>query len=523
MSLELDSNFQSLRISSAQACCAPKYRLKWLKSKGAILIVMWSFLVGSVFHLLRAGYKLKTNDSASEVGIILVGAFLLYPIGGWLADVRMGRYAVIKYSMWIMWICGVLLTLSEVLATLVDAYSDHYNVRLWIFRALLIIMAIALGGFQSNIIQLGIDQLSDATASEITSFLTWYTMTFFTSSLYLHYSSDCIEIKYGILYVKTFLVTLCLTIAICFDILFDKWLIKEQVLGMPLTTILNIIKYIIRNRKLKFMFTNVRESLSDFDVAKQRYGGPFTAQQVENVRTFIWMIVVIATCTFICGVNFPLNYFEDNNMKHAINYTEEGESISRCLEKLSIYYFGYIEVVVLMLFYEFLIHPLFSRCLPKVSIAIMFVLGTVLTLIWILSLLIKDIVLYEKGLYLHRCLFTETEKLNISYKWFLLPKVIRGLAPLFLILSSFEMIWSQAPSTMKGMMFGFGYMFLGLSVLLHTAIAFPFILSVTVPWERVKLTCGIWYILLEAMMTLVALIIITIVFRAYKKRNRQDY
>ena len=94
--------------------CNTKWSLKvkWINNRGAILIVVWSYFIGTFFHLLRTGYhNIENNQSnslkASNAGIILVGSMLLYPIGGWLSDTRMGRYTVIRYSMWVMWTCSV--------------------------------------------------------------------------------------------------------------------------------------------------------------------------------------------------------------------------------------------------------------------------------------------------------------------------------------------------------------------------------------------------------------------------------
>ena len=152
----------------------------------------------------------------------------------------------------------------------------------------------------------------------------------------------------------------------------------------------------------------------------------------------------------------------------------------------------------------------------------MFLLGAVLTVLWIVSLLIMESIAYKAGLYRGKCLFTEASpKLHLDYKWFLPPKSIHGIASLLFILSSFKFIWSQAPLTMKGIMFGFGYFFLGLSALLHTAISSLFIFNgpVTVSWDHAKLTCGIWYYAMEGLITLVAIVFITIAIHIYKKRN----
>ena len=523
MSVELDSSFQPRTTLHVQPCCALNCRIKWLKNKGATLIVIWSFLVGSIFHLLKSGYKDNSGTATFTTGFILLCSMILYPIGGWLADTRFGRYAVIKYSMWIMWIGAVLISLNEVLFHTINAYEPHSSVENWVSRMLIFIMAIGLGGFQSNIVQLGIDQLQDASATEITSFLSWYTLTFFASSVTLHFTSDCIENEYKITCVKPFFVALCLTIAMCLDFFFHERLEKEHVAELSLHSILKIIKYIIRKRKLKHVLTDDGESISVFDVGKQKYGGPFRDKQVENVRTFIWIIFVIAMFAIVCGVIIPLEYAHSKELYSTLSNGTADKGLSRCYEELSVHYFGYMLVTVVMLLYEFLIHPMFFRCIPTLSIANKFVLGTTLTLLWIMSLLLMESVSYHNGLYHSKCIFTEIQHFEISYKWFIIPKMINGFASLFLILSSFEFVWSQAPSTMKGMIFGFGYSFLGLCILLHTAIASPFIFHNSIQWTNTKLTCAIWYFLMDGLIILVALIFIIILIQRYKKRSRQTY
>ena len=516
---ELSSSFESLRSlrwDVERQCCVSGHGVKWLKNKGAILIIVWSYLVESVLHLLRDGYRDKAEEYVSNTGIILVSSTLLYPIGGWLADTWLGRYMVIRYSMWIMWIGSLLLTLNEVLSHVISVYDMPAK---WpVFAVLSIIMAIALGGFLSNIVQLGIDQLTDAPATEIVSFITWYTMTFFTSGVTFYYASECIQNEYKILYVKPFLVSICLSIALCSDYLFQHWLVKEHVAGRSLQTIFSVIKYTIRNRKFKYNYSNEYESLSSFDIAKHRYGGPFTSQQVENVRTFLWMIVIIAMFAVICGILIPLDYAQDKMMRQVADSLE-------CYERTTIHNFGSILVIVLILFFEFIILPLLSDFIPRVSITGMFSLGAFATSLWIISLLIMDIVAHEDNMYSGSCIFTESDaskhNFSIDFKWFLVPKSFQGIVSALLILSFLKFVWSQSPVTMKGMILGFGYFFLGLSSLIHTVIASPFIFRkpVTVSWEHVKLSCGIWYLLMEGVISIIAIFLIFIIVRQYKKRK----
>ena len=106
--------------------------------------------------------------------IILIIIGLTLPISGWLADVRYGWYKVIQWSMWTMWISLLLMTGSLVILQLFEPLNETaYK----IVMICLIPLRISYGGFLANIIQFGVDQLSDAISCEIKTFVSWYSWT----------------------------------------------------------------------------------------------------------------------------------------------------------------------------------------------------------------------------------------------------------------------------------------------------------------------------------------------------------
>ena len=92
-------------------------------------------------------------------------------IAGWLADTRIGRYKVVCTSNWVMWIAAVIATISSVVAHLYESYVSFHS---YLVDVALFAMAVGLGGFQATIIQFGLDQLHDASTSEIKSFIVWF-------------------------------------------------------------------------------------------------------------------------------------------------------------------------------------------------------------------------------------------------------------------------------------------------------------------------------------------------------------
>ena len=479
----------------------------------------------NVYYLLRSGNDEKQSEEPLNVsinGMVLLSMALLFPIGGWLADTHFGRYKTVRYSMWMMWIGAMLATFGELLAYLSVTYDTH--IKKWVFLALCLVMATGLGGFQSNIVQLGIDQLIDASANEITSFILWYIMTLYASCLSLQYVSNCLANEYQMFYIKTLVVALCLTLALCSDFLCQHWLVKEsRVFGKSLSDIFKVVKYVIRNRKLRYDFATEGEFSSQFNVAKHQYGGPFSAQQVEDVRTFLWMIAILAACGIVFGAITPIEYAREK-VQHRWHGYNEVKGLTGCYKKLTIRYTDYIFVVTLVVLYEFFIRPLLCRWLPKGSIANKFLVGTVLFLLWILSLLAIEATAYNKQLKLKnssvKCIFGEDyPEVEIDRKWLLIPDVMSGASCLLLVVTALEFIWAQAPSTMKGLMFGTGYAILGLNTLLQCVIAFPFLFKIrAIDWH--PLTCGIWYVVMEGTIILAVLIVMSVVIKRYKKRDQ---
>ena len=86
-------------------------RVRKLSTKGALLVLLWNFLVqASVFSPtafnFSSSYSYNNDlDNLPFIRYLLLGiALLLFlPIFGWLADVHLGRYQVLNAGIWIMW------------------------------------------------------------------------------------------------------------------------------------------------------------------------------------------------------------------------------------------------------------------------------------------------------------------------------------------------------------------------------------------------------------------------------------
>ena len=454
----------------------------------------------------------------SNPGEILAMGLLL-PIGGWLADAYFGRYRVICFGMWTMWFGAMMNGCSFVIGKVFLTYGSHGDP--WVSFACRVIMGAGFGAFQANIIQFGIDQLMDASSTEVKSFISWYTLTTFSSGFTLYYSSYCTPP-----YVAVLVVAVCLTVAVISNFLLNHWLNKEQVVNNPLPLILKVVYFSVRNKDQRHrqnLMSSKQGILSMLNISKRVYGGPFSSDQVEDVKTCFRILVVFVVFIIASSGQPIVNIVSYKLTKHVRNWPND-RGIRGCYQGLSVHYAEFTIVVVAVLLYKAFIHPLFHRCIPSVSITTKFLYSMLFLFAGVMSLLGIETTSYVQqtgsNQTIVRCLFWGEHIINMDYYWVLIPFVFSGFSILLFIISGIEFICAQAPFNMKGLILGLGCALYGLSSLIQTGILMPFMITQSNIWERAPLTCGIWYLILQGFIVLVGFLITLLMVKMYKRRTR---
>ena len=194
-----------------KTCCKPVYHPRRFKSKGALLILVWNFLCMSVLHLLFHNLYEKFTTKPL-VAIIVAGITLL--IAGWLADAQIGRYKVVSTSILIMWIAAVIATIGSITAYVYSSQS-YYDINKTVIYVILCIMGVGFGGFFVNIIQLGLDQLHDASTTEIKSFIVWFVWTINSQGIVTYYVLECTREIFLLLFVCVNLSLAMIFLSVC--------------------------------------------------------------------------------------------------------------------------------------------------------------------------------------------------------------------------------------------------------------------------------------------------------------------
>ena len=169
-----------------------------------------------------------------------------------------------------------------------------------------------------------------------------------------------------------------------------------------------------------------------------------------------------------------------------------------------------------------MIHPLFHRFIPRISIAIKFLCS-----IFIFSAAVLVLLGIETSSYLLKKRSNQTtdgyafqKESYIDVHWVILPNFLIGLSMFLYILSGIEFICAQAPFNMKGLVLGIACALFGLGTLITASISEAFIKKDSL-WKNAPLTSGIlWYLIMEGVIVLIGFIVLVVIVKMYKRRTR---
>ena len=511
----------------------PHYQLIIFKSKGAVLVLLWSFCTLSVLNFITSEESnyglLELLGSHVDPLIVFVMCTLVYPILGLIADVRCGRYQMIKWSLRMMWALLTLLCLSSVLFENLDTHKHSSIVRLIMY----VPIALSMGGFQASIIQFGIDQLVDASTGEITSFLRWYSWVWFLSGTIQALSQSCLCFHYRS--IGYLLPPIFMTLAVVSECFFNHWLVKEPSSDNPLVLIYKVLQYAVKHKypHQRSAFTYFDDKpYSRIDLGKGKYGGPFTTEQVEDVKTFLRILSILVVGTFFISLFlciYPIymkvynHLFNDHHASLPIDVYEQ-TSLRECFKRVAVHYTGHFSLVVFLPLLEFFIYPFFNQCfkfiiLRKASVAMIVITSGLVVCTTI------EFVANHQSTNQTSCPLNETEVptiiLPLDYKWMTLPFTMNSFGQFLLLTSIGEFLCAQSPYSMKSFLFGSTYGLSGFFVIVGYLLLKP-VKLISKKWLANHYGCMSWYLLIALAFLLTVLFSFFFVFKCYKKRLRDD-
>ena len=514
-----------------------KYGKKpFVPSKGAMLVLIWTALIHSFgFYPFFSSYMIHLKYGeyltfGSTLWPYIIGtAFsqLLYPIAGLLAEVYWTRYHVMLSGS-ILVSLGLLMTAPSLFVVVALKDSSFENAKLIVLAAGalgLIIYQLGLALYEANAIQFGVDQMLFSSSEDLSQFIHWYywSLCILDNSILIVVLALMISTKAYILMIVVVLSSLFLFVSIIFIHLFRRNLVTEPVGRVnPVKHIFKVLDYARCNSQPTFRsaFTYGEAPPSRLDLAKERYGGPFTTEQVEDVKSFGRVLLVLVSL-------FGFLFIEDPNVPAGLYYqycsllNTSGNSLKKFSMFISFSNFSLLVPLVAVPLSMLVIRPFIWN--PRPTMLKKMGCGLFIVVCSSVCVLIIDIPLYNLtqdnnlicyALTLNESSYTDQTN-NYSYipVLIVLSQVLNGLATFLIFLTALEFILAQAPRCMQGLLIGMWYAYQAIGTLVKATS----VLTV----ENVH--CHFWPTSLKTVLALFSLIVYVVVsHHVYRYRQREE-
>ena len=365
----------------------------------------------------------------------------------------------------------------------------------------LFLFVVGLACFGVTSLQLGLDQMPDASSESITSFIAWFAFCLYAGgwiSRFLHYVQWKCEIysfpSNNNFQIGTLLTVVCTSLSLILDFIFTKkWLIIEPNSPHSLRTIYQVLKFAANHKAPlnRSAFTYWEDNIpSRIDLGKSKYGGPFTTEQVEDVKTILRLLVISVP---LWVVGFSLHTYSHTYVKRPLVL-----GLNTCSTYLMASFTYHHEwcAIIGTLVYEFTLYPTLRNRIPTILKRI----GIASFLITLLNTVILILVLIEY-------FYTDTE----TFQWTtsILYSMCSGLLNYGFFCAVLELVVAQTPYNMRGLLTGYTTILVFSSTILGDAI------SNTLPKQYIAFS-------IKLVISLLGFILYCLLASWYRKRERDD-
>ena len=506
-----------------------------LPTKPILLLLFWNFAVKFVYILVfkTAVYVWLDGKLTVTVEAFISIIFLfLAPFASCIADVRFGRFKTLVYSTYI-----IIISNSSVILGVCGFFAVYnFNYVFYIFVTLIITSSLAsLCGivfFLCNIIQFGTDQLRDAPTRHSVLFLYaiyWCDSisNLLTLGVTLPGNSFHFHKKQKYIYMdklkSSLLVTACgcfvaLSILVVFAVHKKKhWLLTEHLGGNPYQLTWRVVKFAAQHNKpiRRSAFTYCESDYpSRLDFGKQRYGGPFTTEQVEDVKSLLNILKVLLCLGPVFFLEHcTIHRFNGSHYYYSPTDFWKGQILN-----------GVLSPALAVIIIPLLMKCFLSRCFPsmfkRMGLSIAYLLMMFLVYIGY-TVNTEDFI--NSGNYLVHCVNNNTH--NIEYlisssatSILSLENVLHFIYRLLLHISVWEFICCQSPHHMKGLLFGLLNAIQAFNQLLATSTIVTFNNFLNEDFDN----CNRYFYMLNIGIAVLLLLIFNLVSYKYQYRKRDD-
>ena len=453
--------------------------------------------------------------------ILLIPLFVSAPLAGWLADVKLGNYRLFRIGSILLFLDSIL----GCLCVLVLENAGELNGLARIFSSAVapstVYILESIGGLSCLVtaLQLGLDQMPDASAANISSFIAWFVFSVFLGLWFAEAvffipsfcSRNIVDLQNlnkllnndKTLAQLTTLVPVLYTAVICSSLFIcaHKWLIIEPKSPQSLKIIYQVLKFAAKHKAPinRSAFTYWEDDIpSRIDLGKSKYGGPFTTEQVEDVKTVLKILVVLLP---ISVVWIALG----SSIRVCI--PPPSSTISTCTSVLlySLTYSPWWSIIIASMAYEFGVYPIIRNRLPNVlkRIGITIFLFIILNSAYFM-------------LYMTDFFYPEMRVLQQPQWPHIVYSILNGIVTLFFLSGVVEFVCAQAPYNTRGLLTGY--------ITFITVTLFGVLILHTFKLECTMPSCTVIRASISMVLSLVGFILYCVLGRWYKMRVRdEDY
>ena len=468
---------------------------KWLCiTPSAVLVLVWNYLMYSYYLLgsrFTSGFAANATPATwYKYGFVIIVCFgyVFFPLFGLLADVWIGRYKAVLIGIVLCFISWIIIGIGFI----VDSYLNSKAI-LWSFISFAYTAFFCgYSSFTANIIQYNIDQLVGASANELNSVIYWHILSE-PLVLFLFYLLQCLFYSSKYFIMITFIASgVSVSLVLVSHSFFKHKLENISLIKNPIKLIVRVLCYA---RKHKYPENRSaltyweEEAPSRLDLGKDKYGGPFTEEEVEDVKTVFRMLPL-----FIGFVAFA---FCDDVYWSAV----DGFTLTTCLAVTDSQY--RFCSVILMLVYLFFIRVCFYKYIPSMltRISVGIFLAFIVTVSKVLIIVIER----------------SHPDINNIGKLLFIPQTIQAFSYILVYPVSLEFTVAQSPVHMRGVMVGLWYAtFWGSASFINTILKLPF------NCESQYICTSFYYYITKSVLVLIILIVFVILAKHYKYRVREN-
>ena len=249
--------------------------------------------------------------------------YLSYPVFGLLSEVFRWNFKTILVSFILMAVSSTLMLITStawIIGVVYSLWPHIHNIVVLVQVPFIVTGIISVGMFEANAIQFGMDQMFEASSKQLSSFIHWYfwcahigatVMIYLVigACLYgfnckvnnIHFNTifDNLIVFFSWIAILSSCIQLPVSIiGIIACVYYKKKFPIEQASRKPLRLIYSVLKYSYNHKQperrsaLAFWKSDIP---SRIDLGKHKYGGPFTYEQVESVKTVFRLLLLMVS------------------------------------------------------------------------------------------------------------------------------------------------------------------------------------------------------------------------------------